>query len=91
VVVDVTAVSVQPIADAVEIARPGATIIIAGVKGSGTAMPPSSTSRIIMGSCAVALAWHHPKNRIESHRPCPSSTPEFWHASVLRAVAVRGV
>ena len=39
VVVDVTAVSVQPIADAVQIAKPGGTIIIAGVKGSGATIP----------------------------------------------------
>lgn len=39
VVVDVTAVSTQPILDAVEIAKVGATIVLGGVKGSGATTP----------------------------------------------------
>jgi threonine dehydrogenase-like Zn-dependent dehydrogenase len=37
VVVDVAAVSMQPIADAVEIAKPGGTIVFAAIKGGGAA------------------------------------------------------
>src|SRR5439155_24731433 len=48
VVVDVTAVSVQPITDAIEIAKPGATVILAGVKGSGRAVPNFVSDKIVM-------------------------------------------
>lgn len=56
VVVDVTAVSVQPIADAVEIAKPGGTIIIAGVKGSGATIS-LVTDKILTKELTIKGVW----------------------------------
>jgi threonine dehydrogenase-like Zn-dependent dehydrogenase len=53
VVVDVTAVSVQPITDAIEIAKAGATIIIAGVKGSGQAVPNFVSDKLLMKELTI--------------------------------------
>src|SRR5207237_2915662 len=46
VVVDVTAETMAPIAHAVEMARPGGTIILAGVKGAAAAIPDLKNDRI---------------------------------------------
>src|ERR1700733_3096501 len=46
VVVDVTAETMTPIAQAVEMARPGGTIILAGVKGPHAAIPNLKNDRI---------------------------------------------
>ncbi len=46
VVVDVTAETTEPIAKAVEMARPGGTIVLAGVKGPGTAIQGLINDRI---------------------------------------------
>jgi threonine dehydrogenase-like Zn-dependent dehydrogenase len=46
VVVDVTAETMAPIAQAVEMARPGGTIILAGVKGPHAAIPDLKNDRI---------------------------------------------
>jgi threonine dehydrogenase-like Zn-dependent dehydrogenase len=46
VVVDVTSETMEPIAMAVEIARPGGTIILAGVKGPKASIPNLSNDRI---------------------------------------------
>ena len=46
VVVDVTAETMTPIAQAVDIARPGGTIILAGVKGPNAAIPNLKNDRI---------------------------------------------
>jgi len=46
VVVDVTAETMRPIALAVEMARPGGTIILAGVKGPNAAIPDLRNDRI---------------------------------------------
>ncbi len=45
-VVDVTAETMAPIAHAVEMARPGGTIILAGVKGAAAAIPDLKNDRI---------------------------------------------
>jgi len=57
VVVDVTAVSVQPIADAVEIAKPGATIIIAGVKGSVATIPNLVSDKLLIKELTIKGVW----------------------------------
>jgi threonine dehydrogenase-like Zn-dependent dehydrogenase len=57
VVVDVTAVSVQPIVDAVEIAKPGATIIIAGVKGSGATIPNLVSDKLLIKELTIKGVW----------------------------------
>jgi len=46
VVVDVTAETMAPIAQAIEMARPGGTIILAGVKGPEAAIPGLKNDRI---------------------------------------------
>ena len=46
VVVDVTAETMAPIAQAVEMARPGGTIILAGVKGAAATIPDLKNDRI---------------------------------------------
>jgi threonine dehydrogenase-like Zn-dependent dehydrogenase len=46
VVIDVTAETMEPIPKAVEMARPGGTIILAGVKGSAAAIPGLKNDRI---------------------------------------------
>jgi len=46
VVIDVTAETMTPIAQAVEMARPGGTIILAGVKGAAAAIPDLKNDRI---------------------------------------------
>jgi threonine dehydrogenase-like Zn-dependent dehydrogenase len=46
VVIDVTAETMAPIAQAVEMARPGGTIILAGVKGPDAAIPDLKNDRI---------------------------------------------
>jgi threonine dehydrogenase-like Zn-dependent dehydrogenase len=46
VVVDVTAETMAPIAQAVDMARPGGTIILAGVKGAAAAIPDLKNDRI---------------------------------------------
>ena len=57
VVVDVTAVSVQPITDAVEIAKPGATIIIAGVKGSSATIPNLVSDKLLIKELTIKGVW----------------------------------
>ena len=57
VVVDVTAVSVEPIADAVEITKPGGTIIIAGVKGSGRTIPNLVSDKILIKELTIKGVW----------------------------------
>jgi threonine dehydrogenase-like Zn-dependent dehydrogenase len=46
VIVDVTAETMTPIAQAIEMARPGGTIILAGVKGPNAAIPNLKNDRI---------------------------------------------
>lgn len=46
VVIDVTAETMEPIAKAVEMARPGGTIVLAGVKGANAAIPDLKNDRI---------------------------------------------
>jgi threonine dehydrogenase-like Zn-dependent dehydrogenase len=46
VVIDVTAEIMSPIAKAVEMARPGGTIVLAGVKGANAAIPDLKNDRI---------------------------------------------
>jgi threonine dehydrogenase-like Zn-dependent dehydrogenase len=46
VVIDVTAETMAPIAQAVDMARPGGTIILAGVKGPAAAIPDLKNDRI---------------------------------------------
>jgi threonine dehydrogenase-like Zn-dependent dehydrogenase len=46
VVIDVTAETMDPIAKAVEIARPGGTIVLAGVKGADAAIPGLVNDRV---------------------------------------------
>ena len=46
VVIDVTSEITDPIAKAVEMARPGGTIVLAGVKGPGAAIPGLENDRI---------------------------------------------
>lgn len=57
VVVDVTAVSVEPIAHAVEVAKPGATIIIAGVKGSGATIPNLVADTLLAKELTIKGVW----------------------------------
>ena len=51
------AVSVEPIADAVEIAKPGGTIIIAGVKGSGRTIPNLVSDKILIKELTIKGVW----------------------------------
>jgi threonine dehydrogenase-like Zn-dependent dehydrogenase len=48
VVLDVTAVSVEPVTDAIRVAKRGGTVILAGMKGSGRTIPGFSTDAVIM-------------------------------------------
>ncbi|MFF0488635.1 zinc-binding dehydrogenase [Nocardia sp. NPDC004068] len=57
VVVDVTAVSTRPIVDAVEIAKPGATIVLAGVKGSGATVPGLVPDKIVAKELTLKGLW----------------------------------
>ncbi|NIH80721.1 zinc-dependent alcohol dehydrogenase [Amycolatopsis viridis] len=57
VVVDVTAVATQPIVDAVEIAKPGATVVLAGVKGSGATVSGLAPDRIVTKELTVKGLW----------------------------------
>ncbi|MDF2443090.1 MAG: hypothetical protein JWR01_1293, partial [Subtercola sp.] len=47
IVVDVAAVSMQPIADAIEIAKPGGTIVLAAIKGGGAAATGFVPDRVV--------------------------------------------
>lgn len=57
VVVDVTAVSTQPIVDAVEIAKPGATIVLAGVKGSGQTVTGLAPDKLVTKELTLKGLW----------------------------------
>lgn len=57
VVVDVSAVSVQPIIDAVEIAKPGGTIVLGGVKGAGRTLDGLSPDRIVVKELTIKGVW----------------------------------
>ncbi|WP_033292694.1 zinc-dependent alcohol dehydrogenase [Amycolatopsis jejuensis] len=48
VTIDLTPVATQPIADAIEAAKPGGTIVLAGLKGSASTMPEFSPDRVVM-------------------------------------------
>jgi threonine dehydrogenase-like Zn-dependent dehydrogenase len=48
VVLDVTPVSVEPVTDAIRIAKRGGTVMFAGMKGSGRTIPGFSTDAVIM-------------------------------------------
>jgi threonine dehydrogenase-like Zn-dependent dehydrogenase len=48
VVLDVAAVSVEPVLDAIRIAKRGGTVMFAGMKGSGRTIPGFSTDTVIM-------------------------------------------
>ena len=48
VVVDTTPLATQPVLDAVPIARPGGTIVLAGIKGRGRGVPGFPTDEIAM-------------------------------------------
>jgi len=48
VVLDVAAVSVEPVLDAIRIAKRGGTVMLAGMKGSGRTIPGFSTDTLIM-------------------------------------------
>lgn len=53
VVVDVAAVSMQPIVDAVEIARPGGTIVFAAIKGGGAAATGFVPDRVVVKELTI--------------------------------------
>ena len=53
IVVDVAAVSMQPIADAVEIARPGGTIVFAAIKGGGAAATGFIPDRVVVKELTI--------------------------------------
>ncbi|UKD57670.1 zinc-binding dehydrogenase [Amycolatopsis sp. FU40] len=57
VVVDVTAVSTQPIVDAIAVAKPGATVVLAGVKGSGATVPGFLPDAVITKELTVKGLW----------------------------------
>src|SRR6267154_966528 len=48
VVLDLTPVATEPVLHAIEIAKPQATILFAGIKGSGKAIPGFSTDSVIL-------------------------------------------
>jgi threonine dehydrogenase-like Zn-dependent dehydrogenase len=52
VVVDVSAMATQPLLDAIEIVRPGGTIVVAGVKG-GAAIPGFVSDKLILKSITM--------------------------------------
>ncbi|MEU6561603.1 zinc-dependent alcohol dehydrogenase [Nocardia nova] len=57
VAVDVTAVATRPIVDAVEIVKPGGTVVLAGVKGSGTTVEGLVTDKIVSKELTVKGLW----------------------------------
>ncbi len=57
VVVDVAAVSVQPVLDAIDIAKPGATIILASVKGSGATVSNLVSDKIVTKELTIKGVW----------------------------------
>lgn len=57
VVVDVSAVSVQPIIDAVEVVKPGGTIILGGVKGNGRTLNGLSSDMLVTKELTVKGVW----------------------------------
>lgn len=48
VVVEVTAVAVEPVVHAIEVAKPGGTVLLAGMKGSGQTIPGFSSDKVMM-------------------------------------------
>lgn len=57
VAVDVTAVATRPIVDAVEIVKPGGTIVLAGVKGSGATVEGLVPDKIVSKELTVKGLW----------------------------------
>lgn len=53
VVVDLAAVSMQPIVDSIEVARPGGTIVFAAIKGGGAAATGFVPDRIVMKELTI--------------------------------------
>ncbi len=56
VVVDVSAYATRPIVDALEMAKPGGTIVLAGLKG-GKEIPGFVSDRIVQRSLTIKGAW----------------------------------
>jgi threonine dehydrogenase-like Zn-dependent dehydrogenase len=95
VVVDVTAVSTQPIVDAVEIAKPGATIVLAGVKGSGATLDGFAPDKLVTKELTLKGLWSQdirafePALRLIESRKYPLEqlhTHTFGLEDVARAV-----
>ncbi|HZZ49711.1 MAG TPA: alcohol dehydrogenase catalytic domain-containing protein [Pseudonocardia sp.] len=95
VVVDVTAVATQPIVDAVEIAKPGATIVLAGVKGSGATLTGFAPDKLVTKELTVKGLWSQdirafePALRLIESRKYPLEqlhTHTFGLEDVARAV-----
>jgi threonine dehydrogenase-like Zn-dependent dehydrogenase len=53
VVVEVTPVAVEPVAHALEIAKPGGTIMLAGMKGSGRTIPDFSSDTVMLKELTI--------------------------------------
>jgi threonine dehydrogenase-like Zn-dependent dehydrogenase len=53
VVVEVTAVSVDPVEHAIEVAKPGGTVILAGMKGSGRTIQGFSSDKVMMKELTI--------------------------------------
>jgi threonine dehydrogenase-like Zn-dependent dehydrogenase len=65
VVVDVTAVSVQPVLDAIDIAKPGATIILASLKGSSATVFNFVSDKIVTKELTVKGVWSQDTRSVE--------------------------
>jgi threonine dehydrogenase-like Zn-dependent dehydrogenase len=95
VVVDVAAVSMQPIVDAVEIAKRGGTIVICALKGSGRTVPGLVPDRIVLkeltikGLAAQDMRAYVPALRLLESRKYPLElmhTHTFALADAQRAI-----
>ena len=53
IVLDVTAVSVDPVVHAIDVARPGGTVLLAGMKGSGQTVPGFSSDKVMMKELTI--------------------------------------
>jgi threonine dehydrogenase-like Zn-dependent dehydrogenase len=53
IVVDVTPVSVEPVVHALEIVKPGGTIMLAGMKGSGKTIPGFSSDTVMLKELTI--------------------------------------
>ena len=53
VVIDVSAFATQPVVDALDVIRPGGTVVLAGLKGSGREIPGFVSDKVVLKGVTI--------------------------------------